>query len=166
MANLLLCRKCICVVYSSEQIIHSRGIIITNKIKSVVWYRALYAVGGNDASLCMNSCEKFDIVANAWTNVANMHCRRFVHLVEYDFQKNGRIPPKKRSPGTDRIPTWTYYYTLLLDSLLIKKNTYNLAQRTDLAMKKLIYNLVIRKVNLIGQFMDCELNPISEQLTK
>lgn len=36
----------------------------------------IYAVGGNDGSLCMNTVERFDPTKNAWESVAPMHTRR------------------------------------------------------------------------------------------
>ena len=36
----------------------------------------LYAVGGNEGSLCMNTVERFDVTANKWEIVASMQSKR------------------------------------------------------------------------------------------
>ncbi|EEC17539.1 conserved hypothetical protein [Ixodes scapularis] len=56
---------------------HSRR----NSCGVAILERSLYAVGGNDGSLCLNSAERFDLAANMWDHVSSMHSRRTTHEV-------------------------------------------------------------------------------------
>lgn len=60
----------------------------------------IYAIGGNDGTLCMANSERYDPVKNAWENIASLQNRRsalkfYYEYVNFSFETSIKSELKK-----------------------------------------------------------------------